>query len=194
MITRARSLKKHTDAELVKLYLEGSQAAFTVLEARYHGWLISFALVMVGSRADAKDVVQNVWEKVQRRFNQGGYHEQDRFKKWLSTLVYHEAIDWLKKRRWHGMTRTVEKISADHSSVRSDIDTLRYPALAWAIKTLSLNAQTIIDLHFFKKMTFKEIAGILHLTIGAVTNAYSRALKKLRELMKPRFPPSQIFN
>src|SRR6201986_5326679 len=55
-----------TDAELLRLMLEGSEEAFTALYRRRQGGVYRFALQMSGSEALAEDVVQEVFMVLMR--------------------------------------------------------------------------------------------------------------------------------
>src|SRR5262249_41324764 len=89
--TRAVSIDRVTDAELVDRARQGDPAAFGELVGRHQAAVYRAALAALGSPADAEDAAQDAFVTAFRRLD--GFRGDASFKTWLLTIAWHQAIN-----------------------------------------------------------------------------------------------------
>jgi len=77
------------DDEIIEGLLRGSEAAFEVLIGRYHGSLLRVALVFVGDRAVAEEVVQETWVAVLNGLS--SFERRSSLRTWLFAILRNRA-------------------------------------------------------------------------------------------------------
>jgi RNA polymerase sigma-70 factor (ECF subfamily) len=77
------------DQELIEGLLQGNEAAFEALVSRYHGSLLRVALVFVGDRAVAEEVVQDTWVAVLNGLR--SFEGRSSLKTWLFAILSNRA-------------------------------------------------------------------------------------------------------
>jgi len=75
------------DRRLVDRARTGDVRAFEALVRRYERWVFTLALRMVGDRADAEDIAQEVFLKAYRGLP--GFRGGSRFSTWLYAIASH---------------------------------------------------------------------------------------------------------
>src|SRR5206468_4255137 len=87
--------KTLSDAALVKLFQEGEYEAMDALTERYTLILLPFLTKKTGNEYDAGDVLQETLMIVLLRLNHGAYTEQGVFDKWIKTIAFRQAVNFL---------------------------------------------------------------------------------------------------
>jgi len=179
------------DPELVDLLAIGDARALEVLYDRYSRAVFSFALRMLGDRATAEELVQEVyvraWQQA-RRFSEG----RGTFITWLLSITHNMAIDEIRRRN----RRPQRADSADPvlmlTNVRDDampvdeqavIATVREELLR-AMATLPENQRSTIELAYFRGLTQREIAVLQGEPLGTIKTRMRLAVRKLREYLE----------
>ena len=160
-------------------------------EAHRHR-LIGLAYRMLGSRAEAEDVVQDAflrWHGTARR-------DIDDARRWLGTVVARLCLDRIKSARarrevyvgaWLPEPLVDESFDAEsHSDFADDVSV----ALMLTLERLSPLERAALLLHDVFDLEFAEVARALDRTEAAVRQLASRAREHLRR-ERPRFPASE---
>jgi len=85
------------DRELVQDCLRGRLGAFRELMDRYRETAMSVAMNILMNREDAEDACQESFFKAYRHLDR--YDPRRSFKNWFMTLVAHDSLDRLRKRK-----------------------------------------------------------------------------------------------
>lgn len=145
---------------------------------QHHGDLVRLALLLVGDRASAEDVVQDVFTRLCAR---GRELDQDRALAYIRTAVVNGCRSVLRRRaiaRRAAATRTVRRDtqeSAEHTAVLAE-DRRRVLA---ALTALPSRRREVLVLRFYLNLPVAEVAAILGISEGAVKSAASRGLAAL---------------
>lgn len=108
-------------------------------------------------------------------------------------LIFHEEDkkEFNNNRKYYRHNRSLNKIHIDTLFLKYDIleffdllDQIENNSLFKALKQLNETDLQIIKLKYIHKFTLHEIATILNLNHEAVKKKHSRALRRLRELVK----------
>jgi len=148
----------------------------------YGGELMSFALSLVGSRAEAEDACQDMVVQMLRHWDR--VDKNQNLKSWAFTILYWQCLDRLKKRR--RFMNFFNRAAADYSAVCPDPAENR---LGEAIGEELLNRlrpaeRTCLFLWGKEGYSSEEIAGIMGCSPGTVRVHLFQARKKLKRLME----------
>lgn len=144
--------------------------SFAALFAEQYEPMVRVALLMLGSRVEAEDVVQDAFARVHVRFgrldNPGGY---------LRRCVVNRATDRLRRRR---LERRVGLLRGEPSSE------LAADEMGDALLRLPPRRRAVVVLRFYAGLPEREIADLLGIQIGTVKSSLHRALAQLREVIE----------
>jgi RNA polymerase sigma-70 factor (ECF subfamily) len=137
--------------------------------------LIKIAAVIVGSSADAEDVVQEVMVAAWRAWDQ--LRDPQRREAWLTRICVRESVRQGRRRR----ARFLREESID-DRVSAPADT---PGMNWdaAFAGLSRQQRAVVVLHFSYGYTLDECAHFMGCRPGSARQHLARALRHLREVL-----------
>jgi RNA polymerase sigma-70 factor (sigma-E family) len=146
--------------------VEGA-ADFEELFQREYEPMVRVAFLLLGSRADAEDVTQDAFARIELRWaridNPGGY---------LRRCVVNGANDLLRRRRLEQRFRLMR-----HSGTSE----LEANEMSDALAALPLKRRAAIVLRYYADLREREIAEALGVRPGTVKSMLHRALAQLRE-------------
>ena len=171
------------DTELTYLVSSGDQQALAALYDRHSSRVFSLAMTILGDRADAEEVTQDVILSVWR--NSGTFDPlKARFSTWITHITHNRAVDELRKRRRRSQETPLENEmleqleSQDAPSLETGAEFYR---IQGALRDLPHQYQRVIYLSYFQGYTQKEISEMLGQPLGTVKTHMRSALKRLRE-------------
>jgi len=149
----------------------------------------SIAYRMLGSRAEAEDIVQEAW--LRWRESDPGALESDRA--WLTTIVTRLCLDHIKSARVRRETYPgpwlPEPLVGAEEGVPLDSESISM-AFMLLLESLSPLERAVFLLHRVFDYSHAEIAGIIGTSEAASRQALSRAKRQLKE-KRPRFASSR---
>ena len=155
-MTRVIQLKEQTDEALIAEHKLG-HPGISELYARYKNLVFGSCLKYFKNRTDADDAVSDIFELIDKKLKT---HEVANFKSWLYTVTRNHCIEVLRKRNRHR-----DKISAAESMYSETVfhpddvvDEELMGALKKCIEALPEKQRMTIDLFYYQKVTYKEIA------------------------------------
>ena len=161
----------------------GSKDALRQLYEKYKDDLLGLAVTLLKDRAEAEDVVHDVFVSFAR--TAGGFTLSGTLKGYLSTCVANCARDRNRLRS----TRDVGLDAAEGMRTDSD-DPVEYAIgseqarrLQDVLGRLPFEQREIIVLHLHQEMRFREIAEALGISINTVQSRYRYGLEKLRSIL-----------
>ncbi|QHT68887.1 sigma-70 family RNA polymerase sigma factor [Rhodocytophaga rosea] len=167
IVERCKAGDKKAQYELYKLY---SKAMFNV------------AMRITNDYAEAEDVLQESFLNAFQNIH--NFRGDSTFGSWLKTIVVNKAIGLVKKRRLsliaiddRDYAETTE--SADNEDMQYQVASVRK-----AIQKLPDGYRAVLSLYLLEGYDHGEIAEILQITEATSKSQYSRARKKLLELIK----------
>lgn len=174
------------DATLVVRAREGDLAAFEGLLRRYQKRIYQLALRMTSNRADAEDVVQEVFVTAWRRLPE--IQQEAAFSGWLYTTATNRCLTLLRKRR--PLTElddtTTPAADAPMDDPQSAAQTsAQLAALTTALAVLTDEQRAVWLLREAHGRSYDEIAHIIDTTPDAVRGRLFRARAQLAEAMSP---------
>jgi RNA polymerase sigma-70 factor, ECF subfamily len=186
---REPDLALASDSELLRRIGLGDAPAIAAVYDRYAALLLGVALRVVRDRAEAEDVVHDVFSLVGDRADQY-VAERGSVSAWLVTLTRNLSIDRKRRRERHGAIRNTVLAhepppargpTADpESQAVASAERLR---VRRALDTLPPLQRATLELAFFAGLSYPEIAELENVPLGTVKSRASRALMALRDAL-----------
>ena len=178
------------DASLVDRLRHGDSRAFEDLVIAYQHRVFGVALRMLGNRAEAEDLAQEVFVRVHRAI--GEFRGEAKLSTWLYAITSRQCLNRLAagERRIarqgdEGLARLASReIGPAEEMERTELET----ALHRAIAELSEERRIVVVLRDLEGLSYEDIAAALDLELGTVRSRLHRARTDLREKLE-RFLP-----
>lgn len=173
-----------TEQQLIRELSNGSVPAFRELFERYQGKVFLFALQLTKSRADAEEVVQEVFVRIWEKRDQ--IRIEKNFNGYLLTIARNLIIDKLKQaardkilqQRMYQHIQALQKIPFN-SLIEKELARLHQQA----IERLSARKKIVYLLSREEELTYGQIAERLGISVNTVRNQMSSALQSIREYL-----------
>mgnify|MGYP001274798665 FL=1 len=193
--TKHLSEKAQKDYELVvKATKYNDQQAFSDLMDRYKDSIYFMLLKMVNNKDDAEDLTIEAFGKAFNSLKQ--YTPNYAFSTWLFKIASNNCIDFLRKKKKKIMSidNSIENKDGDEIAIelKSDArtpeqETIRdqkIEVMRTYVKKLKPRYETLVEMRYFKEMSYEEISTELGLPLGTVKAQLFRAREFLYNLMK----------
>lgn len=175
----------------------GDEAALAALYDRYRTILFGLLLRILHNRAEAEDVLQEVFVQVWQRAASFDAARGKVFT-WLVTLARSRAIDRL--RALGSRSRTIEE-AARESEIGERISDAEIDAISAqrgeivrrALKQLPAEQRQVLLLAYFNGFSQSEIAERLNSPLGTVKTRMRSAMNKLRETLGSQIKHLSLF-
>jgi len=187
--------KDHSSAEdqkLVRAAQKGDMAAFEELVARHRDKIYARALSMMRNEQEAIDLSQEAWVKGWQRLKQ--FQGEASFGTWMTRIVINLCLDQLRKQK-RQRTESIEAMTEESGGVERHMPVLTVNPTAGlerqelrqrierALNQLSYEHRTVLVLHEFEEMEYKQIAKTMDCSIGTVMSRLFYARRKLAALL-----------
>lgn len=181
-----------TDMDLITDTLKGNHNSFTTLVNRYYASLYWVIYRIVGNSTDADDLTSESLVKAYESLS--SYSNKYAFSTWLHTIGSNRAIDFVRNRNKQPspinnptsteediMTPSIESdLSAEDNMIRLETNEI----IANVISELKPFHRSLIDMRYFKNMSYEEISKKLNKPIGTIKTGLFRARRILYNLIK----------
>ena len=188
----ALDYKTAEDAVLVRAAQQGDMAAFEELVARHRDRIYARAYAMLRNEDDALDLSQEAWVKAWQRLAQ--FQGESSFPTWITRIVINLCLDHLRKQKRH-RSESIEAMEEESGGVEHHMPVTEVNPTAGlereelrkrvdaAMAQLSYEHRTVLVLHEFEEMEYKEIAKTMGCSIGTVMSRLFYARRKLAALL-----------
>jgi RNA polymerase sigma-70 factor, ECF subfamily len=170
------------DAELLQAIAGGDRAAFDRLSRRHLDRAYGVALRMTGSRADAQDVVQDVFLRLWQRPD-AWRPGQAQFSTWLYRVVVNRCLDLKRRPRGTDLDSVEEPQDPDANAEDSLLDAERARALDGAVNQLPERQREAIVLTYTAGLRNAEAASAMEISVKAFEALLVRAKRELRDYL-----------
>jgi RNA polymerase sigma-70 factor (ECF subfamily) len=176
------------DAALVRAAQRGDMTAFEELVARHRDKIYT----MMRNEEEAIDLSQEAWVKGWQRLKQ--FQGESSFGTWMTRIVINLCLDALRKQK-RQRTESIEEINEESGGVERQMPIVTVNPTAGlerselrqridrALSQLSYEHRTVLVLHEFEEMEYKQIAKTMNCSIGTVMSRLFYARRKLAALL-----------
>jgi RNA polymerase sigma-70 factor (ECF subfamily) len=180
------------DVALWKAAQRGDMRAFEELVARHRDKVYARAFSMIRNEEDAIDLSQEAWVKAWQRLKQ--FQGDSSFLTWMTRIVINLCLDKLRKQK-RERAESIESLEEESGGVERQMPTVTVnpterlerselrQRIDKALGQLSYEHRTVLILHEFEDLEYKEIAKRMQCSIGTVMSRLFYARRKMAVLM-----------
>ena len=181
-----------SDVQLVRRSQRGNMEAFEELLARHRDKIYARAFSMMRNEDEATDLSQEAWVKGWQRLKQ--FQGDSSFVTWMTRIVINLCLDQLRKQKRH-RAESIEMMEEESGGVERQMPVVTVNPTAGLERTelraridkalglLSYEHRTVLILHEFEELEYKEIAKRMQCSIGTVMSRLFYARRKMANLM-----------
>jgi RNA polymerase sigma-70 factor (ECF subfamily) len=174
-----------SDIELLAAYAAGDRQAALVLTQKLTPMLMSYAMRLLGDRAEAEDVVQETMLRLWRAAP-GWRDSGAKVSTWAYRVTGNLCIDQIRKRRTVDFDEAGEPEDGAASVADQLQDAARHKALSDALGALPERQAEALSLRHLEGWTNPQIAEAMDIGVEAVESLTARAKRKLAEILGHR--------
>ena len=181
-----------SDEKLVSAAQKSDMAAFEELVARHRDKIYARAFSMMRNEDEAIDLSQEAWVKGWQRLKQ--FQGESSFVTWMTRIVINLCLDQLRKQKRH-RAESIEVMEEESGGVERQMPVVTVNPTAGlerkelrqridkALGQLSNEHRTVLILHEFEELEYKEIAKKMGCSIGTVMSRLFYARRKMAALL-----------
>lgn len=176
------------DRDLIQRMASKDANALDVFYERYNRLAFGIVLRIVGNRADAEDVLVDVFWQV---WQQSARYDVSRGKPvaWLLTIARTRAIDCLRSSNRQGSKTEEMDTQRETAPAQTEPDSFVVAdirrAVQEAMQTLGEPQRIPLEMAYFQGMSHTEIAAALGQPLGTVKDRIRTGMAHLRRRLKP---------
>ena len=172
----------------------GNQKAYAELMQRYKDSIYFMLLKMVNNRDDADDLTIEAFGKAFKNIKQ--YTPDYAFSTWLFKIATNNCIDFIRKKRKQtfSMDKGFEGEDGEEIMMEVKADTLgpeekmmkkqKVEMMRDVVDKLKPRYKNLVELRYFRELSYEEIAIELQLPLGTVKAQLFRAREFLYQIMR----------
>jgi RNA polymerase sigma-70 factor (ECF subfamily) len=181
-----------SDVDLVRSAQRGNMQAFEQLVARHRDKVYARAYSMMRNEDEALDLSQDAWVKGWQRLAQ--FQGDSTFVTWMTRIVINLCLDQLRKLK-RKREESLEALEEESGGIERQIQiVIPNPAegleraelrvrLDRALTLLSPEHRSVLILHEFEQLEYKEIARRMKCSIGTVMSRLFYARRRMASLL-----------
>ncbi|MCT6869023.1 sigma-70 family RNA polymerase sigma factor [Apibacter sp.] len=188
---------QRTDCELVHSYINGNESALKALLDRHKLKIFNYINRKVNNPELAEDLFQDVFIKVILTLKEKKYNEEGKFLPWVLRISHNLIID-------HFRVTNKTKIINESSGQNEDYNIFDFVKVSeLSIEDIMINEQInqdlkklidelsedqkeVLELRFYKGLSFKEIAEETNVGINTALGRMRYAILNLRKLIESK--------
>jgi RNA polymerase sigma-70 factor (ECF subfamily) len=179
---KREKIKFKSENDFINLAKEDSNH-FAPIYKKYHEQIFRFIYQRVSSESDAADLTSQVFLKALLHLDKYEFRGFP-FSSWLYKIALNETNQFYRKNK---NKRTVNLDEGDIKDIIEEtgtrFDNEKREKLLNALSSLSIEKLTLIEMRFFEKRAFKEIAEVLNITENNAKVRTYRVLEEMKKIM-----------
>lgn len=181
---KTKAMHENTHAVLVEDCRSGDRKAQYRLYRLYSRAMFNTCLRMLKNREDAEDVLQNSFVDVFTKL--GMFRGDSTIGAWIKRIVINNCINFIKKRRI--LLTDLEQSRIENIPEESGGDEVKVDVagIQDALYQLPEGYRVVFSLYAIEGYDHAEIAEILGTSVSTSKSQYSRAKKRMREILKDK--------
>lgn len=176
------------ERELIARARQGDHDAYAALVGQHQEAVFRLAYLFVGDADDAQDIAQEAFIRAYQHL--GGFDTTRPLRPWLLGIAANLARN--RRRAWSryltALQRFARTLPAEPHPEALHAEQAAAHELWQAVRRLRPVDQEVIYLRYFMELSVSETAEILSIEPGTVKSRLSRALGRLRAIVREDFP------
>jgi RNA polymerase sigma-70 factor (ECF subfamily) len=191
-MTTASQYASADDKALVAKAQKGDMLAFEELVARHRDKIYARAYSMMRNEEEALDLSQEAWVKAWQRLVQ--FQGESSFATWMTRIVINLCLDQIRRQK-RQRTDSIEEMDEESGGVERQMPPVAFnpterlergelrARIDRAMAQLSHEHRTVLVLHEFEEMEYKQIAKVMGCSIGTIMSRLFYARRRLAALL-----------
>ncbi|MFT4691517.1 MAG: RNA polymerase sigma-70 factor (ECF subfamily) [Limisphaerales bacterium] len=184
--------KEADDKQLVAASQDGGMEAFEELIFRHRDKIYARAYSMMRNEDEALDLSQEAWIKAWQRLKQ--FQGDSSFATWMTRIVINLCLDQIRRQK-RKRAESIEKLDEELGGVERQMPVVSVNPTAGmelselrqridqAMVKLSDAHRTVLILHEFEELEYKQIAKVMGCSIGTVMSRLFYARRRMASLL-----------
>ena len=177
-----------TEKELIEGLIRKDDHCFRELVDKYQSLVLNTCFGFLHERSDAEDITQEVFIEVY--FSIHKFKQTAKLSTWLYRIAVNKSLNYLRRNKRRQIFVTIESFLTNQWSSKmndsgevDDIQQKKEYLLHKTIDSLPKNQKTAFILHKFEKVSYKEIAEIMDLSLSSIEGLVHRANRNIRKTL-----------
>lgn len=178
---------KEFDPEWIEKIKNKDQRIMTALYNKYCKLIYNTIYAITKSTELTEDLTNDAFIKIFENIEK--YRIDTSFQSWIKAMATNLTIDYYRKPTTKQTDNSIDDtttgmVVTDFTDPESSIINIEnIEVLRDSLKMLSPGHAKVLDLRYFQKKTYKEIAEILHQPVGTIKGTLHKAKYKLKKLV-----------
>jgi RNA polymerase sigma-70 factor (ECF subfamily) len=173
------------ESDLIGRFKKGDPSAFEELVRKYQDRVYNLCRYMLQDPQDTQQAAQDVFLKAYRGLKD--FSPDSSLYTWIYRIAVTTCLDYRRKSRreaFRSVPLTEDLPSGEPSPHQLYESREITESLQIALQKLPEKLRAVIVLREIEGLSYEEIAGVLHTSVGTVKSRISRAREQLRHLLK----------
>lgn len=186
-------INAYIDRDLIRLYMNGDEAAFSCLLNRHKDKIFTSIYMFVKDNDLANDIFQETFIKIIDTIRSGRYNEEGKFLQWALRIAYNLCVDFFRKSKRNSTISTSDEFDIfDVVHISEECEESRimraqtYDKIRQLVNLLPHEQREIIILRHYAELSFKEIAEMTNVSINTALGRMRYALTNIRKLISEK--------
>ena len=187
-----------TDQEIIQGLKNRDETAFKEFVDKYQYMVLNVSNNFVHNKEDAMDIAQEVFIKVYDSVD--SFRGQSKLSTWLYKITVNKSLNYIRNKKRRNIfssldvlfenqnNNPVENMAEDQENSQEKMESEeRKDILLKAIEELPQKQKTALTLNKLEGLPYKEIAGIMDISVTETGVLINRARKKLQKKLVEQF-------
>lgn len=170
----------NSEKELLDRLQKGDVNARYLMYKQYVRYLSAVCSRYIDHDEDIKDVLQESFLKIFSTFETFQYQEEGSLKAWMSRIVIHESLKWLKQNRSFELVE-IKGENLEIPDEDPDMEGVPTDVIYQMIRSLPDGYRTVFNLFVIEGKSHREIARLLGIKESSSASQFHRAKAMLAE-------------
>ncbi len=178
---------------LIEGCIKGDRKSQQLLYQSYYGKMLGVCMRYASNKEEAQDYLHDAFLKVFAKL--GSFKNEGSLEGWIRRIVVNNTIDGIRKKKDAVFLLEEEAQLVNLSDSKEDddereiqqIQTLQADVITTLVQKLTPGYKAVFNLYVIENYSHKEIAEMLHISIGSSKSNLAKAKIKLRNLFKNYF-------
>lgn len=153
--------------------------------------IFNYLLKLLQNREEAEDLLQEVFVSFWKRMNS---INEKTYLAYLYKTAYHKSLNRIKKLKKNKEFSVAEFYDPAIKQTQTNNNQELNELISKAMSKLKSKESILIEMQFYQKMSYKEIAEQLETTVSAVDSKLFRAKRKLKKIILQEKQNSVVFD
>ncbi|WP_462253055.1 RNA polymerase sigma factor [Ferruginibacter sp.] len=188
-----RTPSELTDDQLIELYIDGDNNAFTTIVTRHKSKIYTSIYLLIKDKYLAEDIFQDVFVRIIDTIKSGGYKGEGKFIPWAMCIARNMSMDHFRKIKRNPVIKTSDDKDifdvldfAQPGIEQKIIKEETYEKVRKLLDMLPENQREVVILRHYANLSFKEISTLTNDSKNTSLGRMRYGLLNLKKIIKKK--------